>query len=193
MSQNIPVQPQMSPGAAGTGGVRAPGPLCWVSPNPWRIAAGTMPSGQPMPSADRNGAPGNVRLLCHGEEWRQMELCPRLLFSAGAAKCGDQLSKGGYQLCLIPGIIASPLGNHDSLHPASKLTCPHCKWLKSTLLDLLWICHRFTQPWWKAKHTKGLQVMSSFLGAVKSVLIHSNQRQISLFNDSGLPLVSRRL
>lgn len=127
------------------------------------------------------------------EVQRQTALCPSLLFSAGTAKSGDQLSKWGYHLGLIPGIIARPLGNHDSLHPASKLTCPHCKWLKSTLLHLLRIYHRFTPPWWRAKHTEGLQVMSSFLGAVKSVLIHSNQRQISLLNDSGLPLVSRGL
>lgn len=192
MSQNIPVQQQMSRGAVGKGGVRSPCPLCWLSPIPWGIELGPMPSGQPMPLQERST--GNVRPLCHGEKrGGRWSFAPAFCFQLGLQNVGIIYQKGGYQLCLIPGIIATHLGNHDSLHVASKVTCPHCKWLKSTLLDLLWIYHRFTMPRWRAKHANGLQVMSSFLSVVKSVLIHSDQRQISLFNDSGLPLVSRGL
>lgn len=121
MSQNIPVQQQMSPGAVGTGGVRAPRPLCWVSPNPWGAGADVLGAADARCRQTRRMGECAVPVPWR-EVWRQMELCPSLLFSAGAAKCGDQLSKWVYQLCSIPGIILSSLGNHDSVQPQADLS-----------------------------------------------------------------------
>lgn len=90
-----------------------------------------------MPCACRHRGQGECEVLVpqRGEAWVHMELCLPFLHLAGAAQWGG----GGWQLCLISGIILSPLGNRDSLHPTSELTCAHCKRGKSTLLDLLWI------------------------------------------------------
>lgn len=164
-----------------------PCPLCRLSPNP----GGTCSGASALGGADAMCVPAPRTGMCSPNAAARSVEADGALPPFSAFSWGYKIGGAGGWLSAVLDFreIPGPLGSQDSLlHPTSKLTCPHCKWAKSTLLDSLWIYPTMVES---KTHQRPPSDDQSFLSAGKSILIHSNQSKTSLFGDSGLPLVSK--